>query len=113
MNEYGYGIIDAFDAVRYALSTPSISITSPTSSASGIVTISATASDQFFDIERVEFYVDNVLLATDTTASYSCLWDTSYYPSGSTHQIKVVAYNELGHSTSTIRNIWVTGSGIY
>ncbi|MEI6266470.1 MAG: fibronectin type III domain-containing protein [bacterium] len=44
-------------------------------------------------IKKVEFYIDNILICTDTTADsdgvYSCDWDTSKYHS----DIKVLAYD--------------------
>jgi hypothetical protein len=57
---------------------PSVSLTSPTAGAtvSGTVTIAATASDNV-GVTRVEFLVDGVLLATDTTSPYSASWNTT------------------------------------
>jgi hypothetical protein len=56
---------------------PNVSITSPANGATvkGIVSISASASDAS-GVQRVEFYVRGQLLCTDSTAPYSCEWDT-------------------------------------
>ncbi len=58
-------------------------------------------------ITRVEFYVDGVLIGTDTTAdadgTYSWNWDTGTYHS----LVRVVAYNDLGLSVELTRNTTV------
>ena len=59
-------------------------------------------------IQKVEFYIDNVLICTDTTADsdgvYSCDWDTSKYHS----DIKVLAYDTNGNvSTALTRSTTV------
>ncbi len=50
-----------------------------------------------YAIERVEFYVDGVLICTDYTADvngvYTCAWDTSLYHS----DIQVLAYDDSGN----------------
>jgi len=57
---------------------PTVGITSPSGGAtvSGTITISATASDDV-GVTQVQFFVDGVLLSTDTTAPYSTAWDTT------------------------------------
>lgn len=84
---------------------PNVSITSPVNEASvsGIVNIAADASDAN-GVEKVEFYVDNNLLGTDTSATYSASWNTASYPSSSTHTIFAKAYDSLGNiaASSTI-----------
>jgi hypothetical protein len=57
---------------------PTVSITSPAAGAtvSGTVTLAASAADNV-GVSRVEFLVDAVLLATDTTAPYSVSWNTT------------------------------------
>jgi Tol biopolymer transport system component len=59
------------------LSGPSVSITSPAhlDTVKGVVNISAAASHAS-GIQKVEFYADALLLSTDTSAPYSCAWDT-------------------------------------
>ncbi|MEI6266469.1 MAG: choice-of-anchor tandem repeat GloVer-containing protein [bacterium] len=59
-------------------------------------------------IQKVEFYIDNILICTDTTADvdgvYSCDWDTSKYHS----DVKVLAYDTNGNvSTALTRSATV------
>jgi hypothetical protein len=63
--------------------------------AKGTVTITATvASSQ--PVSSVYFYVDGVRRLVDQSAPYSCAWNSSRLASGSTHTIKVIAYNRQG-----------------
>lgn len=50
-------------------------------------------------IERVEFYVDSTLAATDKKAPYYLLYETTKLSPG-THVLTVIAYNEQGESAS-------------
>ncbi len=84
---------------------PTASITSPANGAvvNGIVTVSATASDNA-GVTKVEFYADTTLLGTDTAAPYSQAWDTSAYTQGS-HQLVAKAYDaaaNVGTATITV-----------
>ena len=58
-------------------------------------------------ISKVEFYVDDVLIGTDTTADadgiYSFPWDTSRYHS----VVKIVAYDVNNNTVTMIRNTTV------
>lgn len=79
---------------------PTVTITNPSngSTVSNRVTIQATASDNI-GVTKVEFYIDNTLRFTDTTAPYSFRWDTRKVPNG-LHTIKAVAYDTAGNSGS-------------
>jgi hypothetical protein len=58
-------------------------------------------------INRVEFYVDGVLIGSVNTAVdgvYSCLWDTAKYQS----QVRVVAYNDYGITAELTRTATVS-----
>jgi subtilisin family serine protease len=72
---------------------PTTSISSPSdgTTVSGTVTISATASDDV-GVSKVEFYVDDVLLATDTTSPYSASWNSTSTADGS-HTLTSKAYD--------------------
>lgn len=56
---------------------PSVPITSPAAgtTVSGNLTVSATASDNV-GVTRVDFFVDDVLLSSDSTSPYSASWTT-------------------------------------
>jgi outer membrane protein assembly factor BamB len=63
----------------------------------GKITIEVDASQEPFGIERVDFFIDDTLKATDTTTPYSCIWDT---PAFFIHTIKVIAYDTSGNSAN-------------
>ena len=75
---------------------PSISITAPLSNtnASGIVAVSATASDDI-GVSKVEFYVNGSLKASDISTPYLFTWDTSSLASG-TYILAAKAYDASG-----------------
>ena len=64
----------------------------------GRITIQAEASQVPFGIDRVEFYIDGTLKATDTEAPYEWTWST---PAFFKHTIGVIAYDTSGKSTSS------------
>jgi len=69
---------------RQAIGQPSVSITSPTNSATLVgpldIAINATASDTGASVTRVEFFNGSTSLGVDTTVPYSIIW--SNVPSG-------------------------------
>ncbi|HZN71745.1 MAG TPA: Ig-like domain-containing protein [Micromonosporaceae bacterium] len=87
-----------------------VAVTAPLSATvAGPVTVTATASDDI-GVTQVEFYVDDHLIGTDLTAPYSAVWKTldplvTAYD-GSSHQLKVRAYDGSGGvTTSTVRTV--------
>ncbi|HWR26835.1 MAG TPA: PQQ-binding-like beta-propeller repeat protein [Candidatus Thermoplasmatota archaeon] len=50
------------------------------------------------EIERVEFYIDDILMSTDTEQPYSWTWDTMTF---SKHHVAVYAYDKTGQEGST------------
>ena len=76
---------------------PQVTTTSPLSGATvkGSVAISVTASDTS-GIQRVEFYVDGALKATDYTTPYTYQWNSKTVKAG-THTILVIAYDKAGN----------------
>ncbi len=89
---------------------PTVSITAPANSAtvSGTASVTATASDNV-GVSKVEFYVNNVLQATDTASPYTFSWNTSSVANGS-YTLSAKAYdaaNNIGQSstvTVTVNN---------
>ncbi|MCP4726135.1 MAG: serine hydrolase [bacterium] len=83
---------------------PACSITSPASSADYYlgeeIEITAEASDSDGDISVVRFLIDGTTVSKDSTAPYSCLWDTEDEDYGS-HQIRVIAYDDMNSSSSS------------
>jgi len=64
----------------------------------GSLTVEANTSDTRYNIERVEFAVDENLKYTDTTIPYSWRWAT---PSFFFHTLTVTAYNTVGNCSKT------------
>ncbi|MDI6781163.1 MAG: CARDB domain-containing protein [bacterium] len=73
--------------------SPTVEISSPANNltVSGVVNVSAAASDNVV-ITKVEFYIDGILKYTGITAPYSYSWDTAANGDGS-HTIKIIAYD--------------------
>jgi hypothetical protein len=86
---------------------PTVSITSPAagSTVKGVVTISATASDNL-GVQRVEFYIDGKLKATDTAPPYSYNWQSKSVKDG-VHTILVIAYDNAGNNAQSSITITV------
>ncbi len=93
------------------IGTPSVEITSPldNSSVSLTVSIQATAESEF-GIDRVEYYIDDVLKSSPTVSPYEWDWDTTSYSNGS-HEIKAIAYNTDLKSTETSISAVVNNGG--
>lgn len=78
---------------------PSVSGLSPASGVQrGAITISAGASDNSGTVNRVEFRVRGVLIATDTTAPYSTSFNTASVPDGAA-SIQATAFDAAGNSS--------------
>ncbi len=90
---------------------PTVSITSPSASASfttpASINITANASDSDGSISKVEFFVGSTLISTDYTAPYSYTWNTS--TTGS-YTIIAKATDNDGASTSASVSVSVTES---
>jgi hypothetical protein len=68
----------------------------------GGITVDANASDTKYNIERVEFAIDDVLKYTDTTTPYSWKWATlSFFP----RTLTVTVYNTVGNCSSKTINL--------
>jgi len=100
---------------------PQIAIISPVNSATVYddVTISVIATDDH-GVERVEFYIDDLLVETDTDYPYRYVWPTKEESLGA-HLIKAVAYDsidqtadasiavELGDQVPAVNELSVSG----
>ncbi len=87
---------------------PQVNITSPASNSavSGKVSIAASASDDT-GVTKVDFYANNTLVGTDTSAPYEAAWDTSKLANGS-YPLVAKAYdaaNNIGTSSTVPVNI--------
>ena len=80
----------------------SVSITAPSASATvsgSSVTYSATASDETA-MDRVEFYQNGALIASDSSSPYSITWNTTTLPDGE-KGLHVIAYDMSQNSTQS------------
>ena len=82
---------------------PTISLTSPTSgqtlTTNQQVSINASTSDNF-GVVKVDFLDKGVVIATDTLAPFSHLWDVTAADNGS-HNWTAVAFDAAGNNTSS------------
>ena len=88
---------------------PVAAITAPVGGANvnGQTAITASATDDV-GISKVEFYIDNILRATDTSAAYSATFDMSTLSLGA-HTIYAKAYDTANNQTnSTLTSVNVT-----
>lgn len=81
---------------------PTVSITSPTngSNVSGIVSVTANASDAV-RVTNVEFYADGLLIGSDNVDPFTTSWDTTIYPHNSLHSLTAKAYDGANHVTTS------------
>jgi peptidoglycan hydrolase-like protein with peptidoglycan-binding domain len=84
---------------------PTISLTSPSGTISGPVTLSATASDNV-GVTSVQFLIDGSLISTLTTAPYTGSWNTTGISDG-THTLTAIARDAAGN-TRTSNPVTVT-----
>ncbi len=82
-------------------SPPTVNLTAPLngSTVSGSATAMATATDNL-SINRVEFYLDNTLLGSDSTSPYSWAWNTILYPNRS-YTLYARAYDGAGNQRNS------------
>ncbi len=90
---------------------PTTAITAPANGAtvSGTTTVTADATDNA-GVTKVEFYLDNVLQATDTASPYSWTWNTTASANGS-HALNSKAYDAAGN-VGTSATVTVTVSNV-
>lgn len=91
---------------------PTASISAPANGAnvSGMVTITASASDNV-GIDRVEFLIDANLVASDTTSPYSYAWNAATVANGS-HALQVRAVDLAGNTTSSTAIVVTVSGGV-
>ena len=81
---------------------PTVSISSHISdqTVNGIVTIIVTTEDNE-GISKVEFYIDDSLVLTDSVSPYEYEWNTEQYENNSEHTVKVISYDNSDNSTES------------
>jgi hypothetical protein len=87
---------------------PTVSISSPVDKSlinkNSNTVISAVASDNRA-IQKVEFYVNNILKCTDTNASYLCVWAVPNSRGILTYTLKAIAYDTSNNKTSVTSTV--------
>ncbi|WP_181373187.1 Ig-like domain-containing protein [Massilia glaciei] len=91
----GVSTTQTFSVSNPTADTTAPAVTASQSGTSGTITLSATASDAV-GVSKVEFYVDNVLKATDSAAPYSATLDSTTLGNGS-HSLVARAYDAAGN----------------
>ena len=86
---------------------PTVSITDPVDleEVRGTVTVTAGASDDL-GIDKVEFYIQGILMSTDEASPYEFSWDTTGEDDGEC-EVKVIAYDTIGQFTEDTINVTV------
>ena len=86
---------------------PTVLILSPVENqeVSGIVDVEMVTSHNV-GVERLELFVDGVLMDTATEAPFRCMWDTSRHSNGP-HVLEAVAYDAAGQQGSHTTHVTV------
>lgn len=84
------------------IAKPTVSISAPITGATvkGTIIVTAQATDNV-GVSKVEFYIDNVLKATDTTSTYSASIDTASVADGA-HSLTAKAYDATGNNMTSL-----------
>ncbi|MFH1259484.1 MAG: Ig-like domain-containing protein [Elusimicrobiota bacterium] len=97
-------------------SKPTVLISSPLDGAKvfGVVPVKAAASDNY-GVNKVEFYLDDLLVSSISAPPYQWLWDTQTAAEGD-HRLKVVAYdgnNNQAENTITVKVVRLASLVVY
>mgnify|MGYP003989694355 CR=1 FL=1 len=81
---------------------PTVSISSHSSgqTVNEIITITVTTQDNE-GISKVEFFIDDSLVLTDTESPFQYEWNTTQYEDNSEHIVKVISYDNSDNSTES------------
>jgi hypothetical protein len=90
------------DEVVEDTTPPTVSISSHSSgqTVNEIVTITVTTQDNE-GISKVEFFIDDSLVLTDSESPYEYEWNTTQYEDDSEHIVKVISYDNSDNSTES------------
>ncbi len=104
---YGNGLVDAENATQPGDAPPVVDLVNPAdgSTVSGTIIIEANASDDV-GVTKVDFYINDTLLATDDTEPYNTSWNTTTVADGS-HIITATATDTAGQTASDMNGVTV------
>lgn len=115
---FGYGRVDAAAAVLAAKNaTPTVDSTAPSTSiidplggatVSGLIPVDVDATDNA-GVARVELWVNNTNIATDTSSPFAFSWDTAGAPNG-TAKVEARAYDTNGNLSTASISVNVSNS---
>src|SRR5437867_7230149 len=97
-----FSIYLAADSATVDMTPPTVTVTAPSPNAtvSGVVTITADASDNV-GVGGVQFQVDQTSIGTEVTAApYAVSWDSSSVSNG-THALAAIARDTSGNTTTS------------
>ena len=77
-----------------------------------IITITVTTQDNE-GISKVEFFIDDSLVLTDTESPYEYDWNTTQYEDLSEHIVKVISYDNSDNSTESQPILLIVRNGVY
>ena len=82
-------------------SPPTVTIVSPTmmQTLEGIITVAVEASDDV-GIDKVEFWINDFLVFTDSESPYEYDWNTAEYDDSNPIKIEVISYDDFGNYSS-------------
>ena len=63
----------------------------------GEITIETCITNDGYEINHVDFFVDEELISTDNESPYECLWDEKIFGQ---HTLKVIAYDNNKNETT-------------
>ncbi|TMA25546.1 MAG: hypothetical protein E6J78_17225 [Deltaproteobacteria bacterium] len=91
--------------------TTSVTAPAPSSTVSGTVTVTATATDNV-GVTRIELYADGALIGSGTSSPTSAAWDTTAVANGS-HSLTSKAYDAAGNvGTSSAVTVTVNNGAV-
>lgn len=115
---FGYGRVNAAAAVLAAKNaTPTIDSTAPAifiidplggATVSGLIPVDVDATDNT-GVARVELWINNTNIATDTSSPFAFSWDTAGAPNG-TAKVEARAYDTTGNLSTTNISVNVSNS---
>ena len=106
MNDQGCSSSTDTSEINTDTTAPTVSLSAPSGTVSGVVSLSATAYDAV-GVSKVEFYRGTTKMGEDTSSPYSYAWNTTTVPNG-TYSLSAKAYDAAGNvGTSASMNVTV------
>lgn len=103
---YGYSIYEL--EVSGSNTAPSVTLTAPAANSTynGPIRLAADATDPDGAVRKVDFYIDDALVASDAAAPYETVWNST----PGTHVVKAVATDDNGATTTSFARTFYVDS---